>query len=175
MRMRVLSALVALAVVVAVTVTVLVVSMSRHGRSESAPGVVTVDVARLHAGDVLTTRFAVQAKGYPVIVVDAPHQGVIALVSRNTARGCRVIWVHAPGYERGIVPQARRWDEQHPQVAFVDPCRGGLYALNGDCLGGCPRGLDHLATTVVGSELRVDLRDLRPGKKRLPTAQLRIF
>jgi general stress protein CsbA len=113
MRMRVLSALVAVAAVVALTV-VLVVSMSRHGHSESAPGVVTVDVARLHAGDVLTTRFAVQAKhakGYPVIVVDAPHQGFIALVSRSTERGCRVIWVRAPGYEREIVPPARRWDD----------------------------------------------------------------
>src|ERR1700674_3025558 len=84
MRTRVLGAPVALVAVVAVTA--LVVSLPRHGRSPRPPGVATIDVARLHPGDVLTTRFAVQAKpvqGYPVIVVDVPHQGVIALVSRS--------------------------------------------------------------------------------------------
>ena len=178
-RTRVVAALVGMVALVA-GVTV-IVSLSTHEGAEHASGVVTVDAARLHPGDVLAPRFTVQAKNskeysYFVFVADVPHQGIIALLGRSTALGCRVTWVNAAGYQRGVVPRARRWYQQHPEIVCEDPCQGGLWALNGDCLGGnCPRGLARFPATLTGTALRINLNAINLGRKRQPTAQLAPF
>jgi Rieske Fe-S protein len=182
--------LVALAVsVVLFGGTVLVVSMSTSGHRHDASVLVTLNVAGVHPGDVLTTRYTaslpplksqrlacsyavthacVANRHYvhrvPVFVVDVPDEGIVALVGRSTHLGCRVQWIHAARYQRF---------EHHPEVTFEDPCGGSLFALNGDCLGGpCPRGLDRFSATASGMQLRVNLRKVVLGRKREPTAQL---
>ncbi len=133
-------------------------SRSQHGRPPIAARVVTVEVADLRPGEVLETRYKVRVGNLnaPVFVVDVPHEGVLALVGRSTSGGCRVEWVRAPGYRRF---------ESDPRVAFEDPCHGALYALNGDCLGGgCYRGLDRVAATRTGTELRIDLNATHRGR-----------
>lgn len=165
MRTRVLIALAVSAALVAGTF--LVVSLSTSGRNQNASGLVTVDVAGLHPGEVLTTRYTASVANLhhtPVFVVDVSHDGIVALVGRSTHLGCRVEWVHAAGYQRF---------EQHPEVTFEDPCGGSLFALNGDCLGGpCPRGLDRFSATTTGTQLRINLTEVNLGRKRQPTARL---
>jgi Rieske Fe-S protein len=140
-------------------------SVGTHGGS--APGFVTVDVSGLRPGDVLTTDYTVSVanlKAAPVFIADSPNEGFVALVGRSTHLGCRVAWVHDPGYRRF---------ETHPQVVFEDPCGGSLFALDGACLGGpCPRGLDRFAATATRTVLRINLREIRRGQPRDATAQL---
>jgi Rieske Fe-S protein len=179
--------LVALALSVALVAgMVLIVSLSTSGRRHDTSGLVTLDVARLHPGDVLATRYTAsvppldaqrracslrvgqacpQAPHHiPVFVVDVPDEGMVALAGRSTHLGCLVRWVHAAGYQPF---------EHHPQVTFEDPCGGSLFALNGDCLGGpCPRGLDRFSATTTGAELQINLNEVNLGRDAQPTAQL---
>ena len=140
-------------------------SLSTGRQHHDSSGVVTLDVGRLRPGDVLTTRYKVSAAGFsrgaPVFVVDIPHEGIAALVGRSTHLGCRVLWVDAAGYRRF---------EHHPGVAFEDPCGGSLFGLNGACLEGpCPRALDRLSTTTLGTELRINLSEIVSGAPRVDT------
>lgn len=164
-RARVLVVLALSAAVLAGTALALWISTSGH--RHEASGLVTVKVADLHPGDVLTTRYTTSVadrQHVPVFVADVPHEGMVALVGISTHLGCRVEWVHAPGYQRF---------EHHAQVAFEDPCGGSLFALNGDCLGGpCPRGLDRYSATSIGTELRINLNEINLGLNRQPTAVL---
>jgi Rieske Fe-S protein len=163
MRTRVLGALGALIAVIATTAVVVTLSENRHPRH--AAGVVTVDVAGLRPGEVLTTRYTAMPGNIktraPVLIVDVPGEGVVALLGRSTHLGCRVEWVHAAGYHPF---------EHRPDVAFEDPCGGSLFALNGDCVGGpCPRGLDRFSAAVTGRELRINLTDIAAGHPRQTT------
>jgi Rieske Fe-S protein len=163
MRARVLGGLVALVAVIATTA--LVASFSYDGNGTKQRGVAGVDVAGLRPGDVLTTRYTASPTNTEtratVFVVDVPGEGVLALLGRSTHLGCRVEWVHAAGYHRF---------EQRRDVVFEDPCGGSVFALNGDCVGGpCPRGLDRFSATVGGTQLRIDLTDINPGRTHQPT------
>ena len=155
MRARVLVALAAS--VTLVVGAVLAVSLSTRRQHHDSSGVVTLDVRELRPGDVLTTRYTV-TKGARVFVANVPDEGFVALLGRSTHLGCRVAWVHAPGYKRF---------GRLPGVAFEDPCGGSQFGLNGACLDGpCPRGLDRFKTTGIGSQLRINLSEIESGAPR---------
>ncbi len=164
-RSPVLAAVGSLVVVLLIAGLALLVDRAdRRGVAPGAaptPRIVDVDVHELRPGTVLTSRYTFsggELHHVPVFVARQKDGRVLAFLGRSTHLGCKIVLAEPATIRRFTLV---------PNVVFVDPCGGSLWALNGTCLGGpCPRSLDQFQVEVVGVTAHVDLSEIIRGKDR---------
>ena len=134
----------------------------------TTPRIVDVDVHDLRPGTVLTSRYTFSARELhhaPVFVARQNDGRVLAFLGRSTHLGCKLLLAE---------PATIRRFTFVPNVVFVDPCGGSLWALNGTCLGGpCPRSLDQFHVEMVGDSAHIDLSQIIRGKGRASSSPSR--
>jgi nitrite reductase/ring-hydroxylating ferredoxin subunit len=95
----------------------------------------------------------------PILLVNLPQSGLLALYSRDPHLGCRVV----PAAD-AVSDIGRPFP---PEVAFVNPCHGEKYDLVGRYLAGpSPRGLDRFGVSVVDGDVVVDVMAFEYGPAR---------
>jgi len=85
----------------------------------------------------------------PVLVVNDPTAGILALYGRDPGSNCQLLWV-----------------QENERIE--DPCSGSKYTRTGEYISGpAPRSLDRYPVTVGESgDVAVDLSALQPGRPR---------
>ena len=95
----------------------------------------------------------------PILLVNVPGSGLLALYNRDPHLGCRV------GIASDVPSDIGR--PFPPEVVFVNPCHGEKYDLVGRYLAGpSPRGLDRFAVSVVDGDVVVDVMAFEYGPAR---------
>jgi hypothetical protein len=159
-----------LAVLAGFALLIVAVAFLGAFRDTSTKGVsrtlVALPVAVLRNGASTTVRVPadvlVDGKRYSRVELLVAREGSGALHafwSRSTHLGCRVVRVaDATGELRASVV---------PGAAFVDPCGGSTWAIDGVCIGGpCPRGLDGFRIVERDGNVYADLTAFVHGAPR---------
>ena len=95
----------------------------------------------------------------PILLVNVPQSGLLALYSRDPHLGCRVV----PAAD-AVSDIGRPFPGE---AVFVNPCHGEKYDLLGRYLAGpSPRGLDRFGVSVVDGDVVVDVMAFEYGPAR---------
>ena len=95
----------------------------------------------------------------PILLVNVPQSGLLALYNRDPHLGCRVAIAGDVPSDIGIPFPA--------EVVFINPCHGEKYDLVGRYLAGpSPRGLDRFAVSVIDGDVVVDVMAFEYGPAR---------
>ena len=155
----------------AVVVAAVVLAAVLIPRPSAGPTAVVGTVDQFPRGSVTAVPFEVTVGPNPLIsrsdgsrlyVVNHPEQGLLALWARNPHRGCTVAALALLDDPLEMPLEAN--------AAFVNPCHGDQYALDGTWLfGPSPRGLDRFAIFVdAEGRVVVDVTGYEQGAPASP-------